>query len=282
MSPINLQAWNWGKAKDKIGMPAELTYFQEFSRKPFQGHSYTSYWPRLAMRKAGNQRFFFWLVTLIPWRKLVLVNKVGEWIDTEYAVRHVFYTFPWSLWGSLHLGFIPKYGLACTAKEWRPQSPVFQNISESPTTLLHTPASGPVAFYFSHVPLRVRVSLKTAYGSICRAVPHCHFRPWTLLRKPSPISLCLSTHRSLFSMPSWPPGQKSFLLIAGKSIFLPLVNLVVILPTPKNPVHPLEPGESSTSFFLYSDTSLPEATFTVPTTYLNKRERERRKYKLMS
>lgn len=149
------------------------------------------------------------------------------------------------------------------------------------TTLLHMPALGPVAFYFSHVTLRARVSSNTAYGSICRAVPHCHFRPWTLLRKPSQISLGPSTHRSLFSMPSWPPWQKSFFLIAGKSTFLSLVNLV-ILPTPKNPVHPLEPGESSTSFYLYSDISLPEATFTVPTTYLNKRERERRKYKLMS
>ena len=123
-------------------------------------------------------------------------------------------------------------GPTCIAKAWSPESPVLRNIPESPANL---PQWGFQVQQHSAscVTFGVRLSEN------CRHVPHNYSASWTLLWEPTPSPLCSWPHRSLFSNPSLPPWWNIFFLLAGKSVFLHDTNLV-ILPPPRNPLHPLE------------------------------------------
>lgn len=76
---------------------------------------------------------------------------------------------------------------------------------------------------------------------------------------------------------TFPAPMTEEFLSRSREICFPSFDFInlVILPTPKTSPHPLEAGRSmGYFFFLYSEAALPEVTFTAPTTYLNKKERE--------
>lgn len=116
--------------------------------------------------------------------------------------------------------------------------------------LVHMVASGPAAFCSSRITiLGARTSLKTAYGSICRAILHSHFFspglcygsqvqfPFAL----GPTDLCSQYLPSLMT--------EEF-LSSSREIRFPSFDFInlVILPTPKTSPHPLEAGRSMDHF----------------------------------
>ena len=243
------------KAKGKVYMPVGFTHFKSFLRSPSKDLGLhlvglTSCWALWAIRKAGNHRGFFvgpvdtlkknWFL-LIRWR----VDRY--WVGSQTHLPH----WPLVLLRISSPRLYQKIWTHMRCQGTKSSVPSGQNITESPATLLHMAVSGLLAFYF----LRVTFWGKVVFEN-CSNVPQSYSPPWTLLWEPSPGPLCSWTHGSLFSTPSLPPWQNSFFLIAGISVFLHDANLV-ILPIPRNPLHPLEAGGfmGCFSFLLWCITS---------------------------
>lgn len=228
------------KAKGKVYMPIGFAHFKSFLGGPSQDLGLHLVGLSELLGRLEIIVFFCWaywhpeknLFLLIRWR------ADWYWVGSQMHLPH----WPLVLLRISSPQLYKKIWTHMCCQDTKSSVPSDQNITESPATLLHMAVSGLLAFYLC----------VTFWGKIvfenCSNVPHSYSPCWTLLWEPSPGPLCSWTHRSLFSTPSLTPWQNSFFLIAGISVFLHDANLG-ILPTPRNPLHPLEAGGFMGCFF---------------------------------